>query len=150
VTELHDPHSSYLSPRTLARLSEQTAGEYAGVGASIDVRDGWLTIVAPLPGGPALEAGIRTGDRVVKVDGERLHDLTVEEAQKLLRGVPGTKVKVTIERAGVATPLEFALTRREIRVRSVQHAKLLSNGVGYVSLSIFSKESAVDLRRAID
>src|SRR5215510_13383236 len=150
VTELHDPHSSYLSPQTRARLLERTAGRYAGVGASIDVRDGWLTIVAPLPGGPALEAGVRTGDRVVRVDGKPIHDLTVEEAQKLLRGPPGTKVKVTIERPGVATPLEFSLTRREITVRSVQHAKLLSNGVGYVALSIFSKESAADLRRAID
>ncbi|HEY7393652.1 MAG TPA: S41 family peptidase [Gemmatimonadaceae bacterium] len=150
VTELHDPHSSYLSPQTYARLSERTTGKYAGVGASIDVRDGWLTIVAPLPGGPALEAGIRTGDRVVKVDGKPIHDLTVEEAQKLLRGVPGTKVKVTVERPGVAAPLEFSLTRREIRVRSVQHATMLSNGVGYVALTIFSEESATDLRRAVD
>jgi len=150
VEELHDPHSSYLSPQTLARLSERTTGRYAGVGASIDVRDGWVTIVAPLPGGPALEAGIRTGDRIVKVDGKPIHELTVEEAQKLLRGVPGTKVKVTIERPGVATPLEFSLTRREIRLRSVQHATMLSNGVGYVALTIFSQESAADLRRAID
>src|SRR5262245_40360067 len=122
VTELHDPHSSYLSPQLLARLSERTTGRYAGVGAQIDVRDGWLTIVAPLPGGPAIEAGIRTGDRVVKVDGKPIHELTVEEAQKLLRGEPGSTVQVTIERPGVAAPLEFTLKRREIRVRSVQHA----------------------------
>lgn len=150
VSELNDPHSSYLSPQLLARLSERTSGRYAGVGAQIDVRDGWITIVAPLPGGPALEAGIRTGDRMVKVDGNPIHELTVEEAQKLLRGPPGTPVRVTIERPGVATPLEFTLRRREIKVRSVQHAALMADGIGYVGLSTFSQESAADLKRAID
>lgn len=150
VGELHDPHSAYLSPQLLARLSERTTGRYAGVGAQIDVRDGWITVVAPLPGGPALEAGIRTGDRIVKVEGKPIHELTVEEAQKQLRGVPGSVVHLTIERPGVGTPLEFTLRRREIKVRSVQHASLLSDGIGYVSLSVFSQESAADLRRAID
>ena len=150
VGELHDPHSSYLSPQLLARLSERTTGRYAGIGAQIDVRDGWITIVAPLPGGPALDAGIRTGDRIVKVDSKPTHELTVEEAQKQLRGEPGSTVQVTIERPGVTTPLEFTLKRREIKVRSVQHASLLSDSVGFVVLSIFSQESATDLRRAID
>ena len=150
LEELHDPHSSYLPPDLLARLSERTSGRYAGVGAQIDVRDGWITIVAPLPGGPALDAGIQAGDRIVQVNDKPMHEMTVEEAQKALRGAPGSVVKLTIERPGVTAPLKFALTRREIRVRSVQHATMLSNGVGYVALSIFSEESAPDLRRAID
>jgi carboxyl-terminal processing protease len=114
------------------------------------VRDGLITIVAPLPGGPALEAGIQTGDRIIQVNDKPLHDATVEEAQKALRGAPGSVVKLTIERPGVTAPLKFALTRREIRVRSVQHPMMVANGVGYVALSIFSEESAPDLRRAID
>ncbi len=150
VSELHDPHSEYLSPQLLARLAEQTSGRYAGVGAQIDVRDGWVTIVAPMPGGPALAAGIQTGDRIVKVDGKPMHDVKTDEAQKALRGPPGSVVRLTIDRPGVTAPLEFALTRREIRVRSVQHAALLRDGVGYVALTIFSEESAPDLRRAID
>lgn len=150
VAELHDPHSVYLPPELLARLSERTTGRYAGVGAQIDVRDGWITIVAPLPGGPALDAGIQTGDRIVEVNGKPMHEMTVEEAQKALRGAPGSVVKLTIERPGVASPLKFALTRREIRVHSVQHPMMLSNDVGYVALGIFSEESAPDLRRAID
>ena len=150
VSELNDPHSAFLSPALLARLSERTSGRYAGVGAQIDVRDGWITIVAPLPGGPALEAGIRTGDRMVKVDGKPIHELSVEEAQKLLRGPPGTTVGVTIERPGLAAPLEFTLKRREIKVRSVQHAAMLSDSIGYVDLDVFSQESAADLKRAID
>ena len=150
VSELHDPHSTYLSPQLLSRLSERTTGRYAGVGAQVDVRDGWLTIVAPLPGGPALAAGIQTGDRVVTVDGKPMHGVQLDEAQKLLRGEPGSTVRLTVERPGVAAPIEFTLARREIHVRSVQHAMLLGDGVGYVALSIFSQESVVDLRAAID
>jgi len=150
VGELHDPHSNYLSPKTLAQLSEKTTGRYAGVGAQIDVRDGWITIVAPMPGGPAVDAGILTGDRIIEVDGKPLHDVSVEEAQKALRGTPGSVVRVSIERPGIAAPLKFALTRREIKVRSVQHAEMLRDHVGYVALTIFSEESEPDLRRAID
>jgi carboxyl-terminal processing protease len=148
--ELRDPHSSYLSPELLSKLSERTTGRYAGVGAQIDVRDGWLTIVAPMPGGPAVEAGILTGDRIIEVDGKPLHNVSVEEAQKVLRGTPGSVVRVSVERPGIATPLKFALTRREIKVRSVQHAAILRDHVGYVALTIFSEESVPDLRRTID
>jgi len=150
VSELGDPHSGYLSPALMANLSERTSGRYAGIGAQIDVRDGWITIVAPLPGGPALEAGIRAGDRIVEVNGTELRGVTVEAAQKALRGAPGSVVRTTIERPGMTTPLKFALTRKEVRVRPVSHAMLLDNGVGYVSLAIFSQEAAGDLRRAID
>jgi carboxyl-terminal processing protease len=150
VGELRDPHSTYLSPQLLARLSERTSGRYAGVGAQIDVRDGWVTIVAPMPGGPAVDAGILTGDRILEVDGKPLHDVSIEEAQKALRGTPGSVVRVSIERPGIATPLKFALTRREIKVRSVQHAAIIRDHVGYVALTIFSEESVPDLRRAID
>lgn len=150
VGELHDPHSNYLSPQLLARLSERTSGRYAGVGAQVDVRDGWIVIVAPMPGGPALDAGVQTGDRIFTVDGKPMRGVPLDEAQKALRGTPGSVVHLTVERPGVPTPIEFALTRREIHVRSVQHAMLFPGGVGYVALTIFSQESAADLKAAID
>lgn len=150
VGELHDPHSSYLSPTLLASLSERTSGRYVGIGTQIDIRDGWMTVISPLPGGPAHAAGIQTGDRIVEVDGKPMRGLSIEEAQKVLRGTPGTVVRLTIERPAVAAPLKFAITRREVRVASVQHATMLRDGVGYVALTIFSEASAPDLRRAID
>jgi carboxyl-terminal processing protease len=112
VGELHDPHSSYLSPELLATLSERTSGRYAGIGAQIDVRDGWITIVSPLPGGPALEAGIQTGDRIATVDGKPMRGVPVDVAQKALRGAPGSVVRLTVDRPGVTTPIDYALTRR--------------------------------------
>lgn len=150
VEELHDPHSTYLSPALLKSLSERTTGRYAGVGAQVDIRDAWPVIVAPLPGGPAITAGLQAGDRITEVDGKPMHGVSIEETQKALRGVPGSVVRLTIERPAVAAPLKFALTRNEIRVRSVQHASLLGDGIGYVALSVFSEQSAPDLKRAVD
>jgi carboxyl-terminal processing protease len=150
VGDLHDPHSQYLSPQLYARLNERTSGRYAGVGTQIDIRDGWITIVAPLPGGPAVEAGIQTGDRIIEVNGNPMRGLSADEARTTLRGEPGSIVRVTVERPGVPAPLKFALTRREIQVHSVQHPMMLADGVGYVALTIFSEESALDLRHAID
>jgi carboxyl-terminal processing protease len=150
LDELHDPHSVYLTPTRLARLSESTTGRYAGVGLQIDVRDGWITVVAPLPGGPAKDAGIQTADRVVEIDGKSTQGLTVEEAQRTLRGSPGSTVRLTVERPGLEARLPFTVRRREIRIHPARHALLLGNGVGYVDLVVFSEEAADDLRRSID
>jgi carboxyl-terminal processing protease len=148
--ELHDPLSAYLSPQRLARLAESTSGRYAGIGAQIDVRDGWITIVAPLPESPASTAGIATGDRIVEVDGKPLRNVTVEEAQKALRGPDGSHVALTVERPGIVPKLHFDFQRREIHVHSVQHALILGNGVGYVDLTVFNEAATADLKTAID
>lgn len=150
ISELHDPHSSYLSPAVLKSLNERTSGHYAGIGANVDVRDGWPTVVSPLAGGAAADAGLRSGDRITDADGKPLRGVSVEEAQKALRGPVNSVVKVTIDRPGVSTPLKFALTRKDIRIRSVQNATLIGDGIGYVALTIFSEQSAPDLRAAVD
>ncbi|HKW49855.1 MAG TPA: S41 family peptidase [Gemmatimonadaceae bacterium] len=150
LLELHDPHSVFLPPDRLAKLNESTTGRYAGVGIQMDVRDGWITVVAPLPGTPAQRAGILTGDRVVDIDGRPTRAWSSDEAIKALRGAPGSTVHLTVERPGNPTRLPFRLTREEIRFHSVQHALMLRNGVGYVDLTIFSENSDQELRAAVD
>jgi carboxyl-terminal processing protease len=150
VGELHDPHSAYLSPELLTRLSERTSGQYVGVGIQIDLRDGGVIVASPLAGGPAIDAGIQAGDRIAEVDGKPFAPATAEEAQKALRGTPGSVLRITVARPGMATPLNFALTRREIRIAAVERGMLLGSGVGYVALTIFSAQSAPALRKAID
>jgi carboxyl-terminal processing protease len=150
LLELHDPHSVFLPPDRLAKLNESTTGRYAGVGIQMDVREGWITVVAPLPGTPAQRAGILTGDRVVDIDGRSTHAWSSDEAIKALRGAPGSSVRLTVERPGNAIRLPFTLTREEIRFHSVQHALMLRNGVGYVDLTIFSENSDQELHAAID
>lgn len=150
LLELHDPHSVYLTPDRLARLNESTTGNYAGVGIQMDVRDGWITVVAPLPNTPAQRAGIVTGDRIVQIDGQSTHDWTSDEAMKAIRGDPGTVVHVTVERPGSAARIPFTLKREEIHFHSVQHALMLKDSIGYVDLAVFSENSDRELQSAID
>ena len=150
LRQLHDPYSAYLSAERLARLTESTTGRYHGVGVELDVRDGWITVVAPLPGTPAERSGVQPGDRVVVIGGRATRGWAPEEALRALRGPPGSVVSFVVERAGIAEPVPFTVTRREIRVHPVQHALMLGQGVGYVSFVSFSEESAAELRRSVD
>jgi carboxyl-terminal processing protease len=150
LRELHDPHSVYLTSERLARLTESTTGRYQGIGVELDARDGWVTVVAPLPGTPAEQAGVQGGDRIVAIDGKPTQGWAPEEAMRALRGAPGTVVSFVVERAGVDEPVPFRVTRREIRFQPVQNAHLLRDRVGYVDLVVFSEESATQLRRAVD
>ena len=150
LLELHDPHSVFLPPDRLAKLNESTTGRYAGVGIQMDVRDGWITVVAPLPGTPAQRAGILTGDRVVEIEGRSTRAWTADEAIKALRGAPGSSVHIVVERPGNSARLPFTLTRQEIRFHSVQHALMMRDSIGYVDLTIFSENSDQELRAAVD
>ncbi|HVD06770.1 MAG TPA: PDZ domain-containing protein, partial [Gemmatimonadaceae bacterium] len=86
LLELHDPHSVFLDSLRLRSLTESTTGRYAGIGIQMDLRDGWITVVAPLPASPAEHAGIETGDRVVEIEGKGTSGWTSDEASKALRG----------------------------------------------------------------
>jgi carboxyl-terminal processing protease len=150
LLELHDPHSVFLTPERLAKLNESTTGRYAGVGIQMDVRNGWITVVAPLAGTPAQRVGIVTGDRIVEVEGRSTRGWTADEATKALRGDPGSVVHVVVERPGAPARLPFTLTREEIHFHSVQHALMLRDSIGYVDLAVFSENSDRELREAID
>lgn len=150
VRELHDPHSGYLTPEKLRSLTESTTGHYAGIGIQIDVRDGWITIVAPLPGTPAERAGIQPGDRIVAIDGKSTEGWSPDDARAFLRGKNGSQVTLLVERPGVAARMPFTLARGEIRVHSVRHASMISDGVGYIDLTIFSDSSAAEVQQAVE
>ncbi len=148
--ELHDPHSVFLSADRLARLTERTTGHYAGIGVQIDVRDGWIVVVTPLPGSPAEQAGMQTGDRIVAIAGKSTKAWTPEEASAAIRGAIGSPVVVTVERAGSATRMSFTLKRQEITVRSVPRAMVMRGAVGYMSLTGFSATTINEVSRAVD
>jgi carboxyl-terminal processing protease len=150
INELHDPHTAYLTPERLARLTESTAGRYAGIGIQIDIRDGWITVVAPLPGTPAEQAGLQTGDRIVSIAGSSTQGWTSDEALRALRGTPGTRVSFVVHRPGLADTIPVTVVRREIQLQSVQHALRLTDEIGYVHLTTFSENTESDLRRSID
>src|SRR5829696_5060625 len=149
LEQLMDPYSVLLTGDDYKALTEQTSGNYAGLGIQIDVRDGWITVVAPLPETPAERAGVSTGDQIIEVDGKSTEGWKNDEAVKSLRGQPGTKVTITVRRSGIAEPIKYTLTRAQIHIRSVPQGTLFDGGVGYISLNPVSETSAEELSREI-
>ena len=150
LQELGDPHTAYLAPRGLDRLNESTTGNYQGLGLEVDAREDGITVIAPIPGGPAEAAGIRTGDRIIAVEGKSTRSWTVEDAAKAVRGAPGTNVSITVERPGIAAPMPFTITRKEIHRQAIRRAVVLADSVGYVAVGVFSEATAKELATAIE
>jgi carboxyl-terminal processing protease len=149
LDQLHDPYSVFLKRDDFRALNEATTGNYGGLGIQIDVRDGWITVVAPLPDTPAERAGIQSGDQIIALDGRPTQGWKNDQAVKELRGQPGTTAELKLRRVGIEQPLTFKLTRATIHVRSVQAAMMLDDRVGYVLLSTVSETSADELTTAI-
>jgi len=150
LDELHDPYSVLLQGENYKALTETTTGNYGGLGIQIDVRDGWITVVAPLPDTPAEVAGIQTGDQITAIDGKTTEGWASDKAVSTLRGPAGTSVTLSVRRAGVPSPMEFKLTRAQIHNRSVISPLIFPKNVGYVALTSVSQASTVELKQAID
>jgi carboxyl-terminal processing protease len=149
LEQLKDPYSVLLTGDDYKALTEQTSGNYAGLGIQIDVRDGWITVVAPLPETPAERAGIETGDQIIEVDGKSTEGWKNDQAVKALRGDPGSRVGITIRRTGITEPIKYRLIRAQIHMRSVPPGTLFQGGVGYISLNPVAETSAEELRQEI-
>jgi carboxyl-terminal processing protease len=118
--ELEDPYTTLLPPDKLGRLNEATSGNYAGVGIQVDVRDGWLVVIAPMPGSPAERAGIQPGDRIVEIAGRSAKGWTLEEATSAFRGAPGTTLSLRVERPGLLGALPYTLERKPLHQSAVR------------------------------
>jgi carboxyl-terminal processing protease len=149
LEQLKDPYSVLLTGDDYKALTEQTSGNYAGLGIQIDVRDGWITVVAPLPETPAERAGIETGDQIIEVDGKSTEGWKNDQAVKALRGDAGSRIAITIRRAGITDPIKYRLTRAQIHMRSVPPGTMFGAGIGYISLNPVSETSAEELRQEI-
>ncbi len=150
LDQLHDPYSVFLKRDDFRALNEATTGNYGGLGIQIDVRDGWITVVAPLPDTPAERAGIQSGDQIIALDGRSTEGWKNDQAVKQLRGEPGSAVELKVRRVGVEGPLAFKLTRATIHIRSVQVSMMLDDRVGYVLLTPVSETSAQELTDAVN
>jgi carboxyl-terminal processing protease len=150
LDQLHDPYSTFLKPDDFHNLSEQTSGDYGGLGIQIDVRNGWITVISPLPDSPADRAGIQTGDEIIALDGRSTEGWKQDSAVKQLRGDPGTAVELKIRRTGVEQPIAYKLTRARIHIHSVAVATMLDDRVGYISLNPVSQSSADEVAQAVD
>ncbi len=143
-----DPHSAYLDEEDYKELQEGTSGEFGGLGIEVGMEDGFIKVIAPIDDTPAQRAGIKAGDLIIRLDGRPVKGMSLTEAVKIMRGKPGTKIKLTVRRAGEAKPLVFEITRAVIRQASVKW-KMLAPGFGYVRLSQFQAPTPKEMLRAI-
>lgn len=145
-----DPYSQYLDPKAFNGLESFITGEYGGVGLVVGIRDHWPTVISPIEGGPAWNAGVRSGDVLVKVEGRSTQDLSIDDMRDLLRGDDGTPVQLTVVRAGDGEERELTIERRRLVNPSVPYAFLAAPRIGYVRLATFSEKSGAELLAALD
>ncbi|MBU4310751.1 S41 family peptidase [bacterium] len=150
MMETLDPYSQFMDPETYKEMQIETEGKFEGLGISIWIRDGQLTVVSPIEGTPAYEIGIQAGDRIVEIDGESTKDITLQDAVKKMRGKKGTSVVLTIEREGIDEPLEFTIVRGVIVVKSIPYSFLTEDKIGYVRIGEFKKSAGKGLEENLE
>jgi len=148
MTAVLDPHSTYLTKEGFKEMQISTTGSFGGLGIEIGIREDVLTVISPLEGTPAFEAGIQPGDKIIKIEDKSTTDMTLEEAVKLLRGPKGSKVTITIFRETEEKPFEITITRAIIHVESVK-SEMLEAGFGYLKVRNFQIDTADDIRKAL-
>ena len=143
-----DPYSDYLSKDDFSELKVGTTGRFGGIGIEITMEDGFVKIIAPIDDTPAQKAGLKAGDLVIEVQDVSLKDKSLNDAVKLMRGEPGTKVKVKVLRKETDQPLDFELTRQIIVSKGIK-TQIFNGETGYIRLSSFQSNSTINVRDAI-
>lgn len=161
-----DPHSAYINPKEFKQFTKQSEGKFGGVGIQIGYdrqNRGQLTVISPMVGTPAYDAGILAGDAIVKIEGKSTENMRISEAVELIQGQPGEKITLTVIHEGAKEPIDITITRAEIKVPSLlgdlrktdkpEEWEFLidkENKIAYIRLVGFSKNVAQDLKRVID
>lgn len=145
-----DPYSEFLDETDFKELRIKTEAQFGGIGIHIGLVDEQLTVISPIEGTPAARAGIRAGDRIAEIEGKSTQGFTTEDAVKLLRGEPGTKVRIKIARPGVQDLIPFELTRAIINIKSVPYFGMVTRDIGYIRLADMSRVASKDMLQAMD
>ena len=144
-----DPHSSFMPPEVFKVAQMDTKGKFEGLGIEIEMREGVLTVVAPIEATPAWDAGIKPKDQILKIDGEPTKKMSLMETVQKLRGPKGTKVTVTIMREKFDRPRDFTITRGVIPIMSVR-SEIPEDGYGYIRIRQFSERTDREFRESLD
>ena len=151
VRALDDPYSTFFDPVEAKKFMEEMSGSFCGIGAVLDGKKEILTIVRIMPGSPAERAGLKPGDQIMTIDGAPTKGKDIDECVTKIRGVKGTKVKLLVNRQGLAKPQEYTVTRDEIRVESVEW-KIVERGgkrIAVLTLSGFQKDTGKQFDKAV-
>jgi carboxyl-terminal processing protease len=145
---LGDPYTSYLNEDQYQRLLQETGGSFGGVGVYVGIRDNQIVIIAPIEGTPGAEAGLLRGDQILAVDGNDTENMTLDDIVELMRGEVGTTVELSVLREGESIPRSFRIRRALIAIESVK-AKVVEDGIGYISVTEFNRSTSADFAEAL-
>ena len=148
IESLGDPYSAYMSPKEAAQFEEDLQSSFTGIGAEVTLTNGQVTIIAPIKDSPAEKAGSRAGDQVLKVNGQSLEGMDIQEAVSKIRGPKGSKAQLLISRPGVSEPLNITVVRDEISLQTVE-ATMLPDKIGRITLTQFSENTAEDFAKEL-
>jgi carboxyl-terminal processing protease len=143
-----DAHSSFMDAKETKELQVQTHGEFGGLGITVGMKDGALTVIAPLEGTPADEAGIKSGDIILKIDDQATIGMTIDKAVSIMRGKPGTDITLTIVRKGETKPLKINIVRDVIEIQSV-YSKKIGDDILYLRITSFDQKVVQGMQEAI-
>lgn len=144
-----DPHSTYLDADAYKELQVGTQGEFGGLGIEVGMEDGLVKVISPIEDTPAFQAGIKSGDLIIKLDDTLVKGLTLNEAVKRMRGKPGTRITLTIVRKNEPKPLQIVITRAVIKVQSVK-SKLIEPGYAFIRITQFQEHTGENLADALN
>ena len=151
ILEGLDPYSQYISPEELEELRIETEGEFGGLGIEVIVKDGILTVITPIVGSPAFDAGVLVGDKILRIEGESTENISIRNAIKKLRGKPGSKVTITVLHEGDNTPVDVTIERAVIHVKSVRGARIVDENskIGYFAITTFQENTLQEMDAAV-
>jgi carboxyl-terminal processing protease len=144
-----DPHSAYLTPDLYRDLEVETRGSFGGLGIEITIKNDVLTVVSPIEGTPAFNAGIRAGDQIIKINNDFTKGMTLTDAVKMMRGPKGSAIHLTLHREGVADLFTVTVTRDVIKIQSVK-SKQLKGGYDYVRITTFQDGTSEDVTKTLE
>lgn len=148
IASLDDPYSGFMDPKEAEDFDQDMEGSFEGIGAELGMKEEILTVIAPIEGMPAQKAGLRAGDKIIKINGELAADHSIEEAVRKIRGPKGTEVTLTVLRNGEGKTKEITITRDHIELESVIYEKK-ENGVGYIRITKFVEDTTDEFNKAM-
>lgn len=149
-----DPYSQFMDPETHREMKTETEGQFGGVGLRMTLQDDWLTVQTPMPGSPAYRLGVLPNDRVIEIEGVSTKDMSMSDALRRMRGAPGTKIKLRLERfpedgaEGTGKTFDVEITRELVKIESTMSLRL-DGGVGYLRIAEFSAKTPDDSAEAV-
>src|ERR1700749_2659819 len=141
-----DPHSSYMNAKAFRDMQVQTKGEFGGLGIEVTQENGFIKVISPIDDTPASKAGVKAGDIITALDGKTVQGLPLQDAVDQMRGLPNSKITLTIKREGIDKPVEVSMLREVIHIQVIKQ-RMEPDGIGYVRLTQFTEQADSSLKQ---